>query len=272
MGTDVRLPLREAVAAALVVALASLCVQAQTTKPRFETAAIRPATERNVDLRSAGQWVRPGGVFTVTRVTVATLLSYAYGLKGYQIVGGPEWLRRDTYAIDARAGREVTEDEAKVMLQSLLEERFTLAVHTEEREMRVRTLVLANADGRLGPYIKRMEICTPEARAEAQKQFPPRTIESSPRNGFATGSCTDLAIIETFLTQVSDVPVLDRTGLSGKFTYDLRFQSSSDSGGLRTIAPELIDALREQLGLALRLEQARLPVMLIDSIDRPSEN
>jgi uncharacterized protein (TIGR03435 family) len=166
----------------------------------------------------------------------------------------------------------VTEDEAKVMLQSLLEERFKLAVHTEEREMRVRALVLANADGRLGPYIKRMETCTPEARAEAQKQFPPRTIDPNARGGMMTGSCTDLALMEVFLTQVSDVPVLDRTGLSGKFTYDLRFESSQDSGGLRTIPPELIDALREQFGLAFRLEQARLPVMLIDSIERPSEN
>ena len=272
MGADVRLPLRVALTVALVVAPASLCVHAQTTKPQFETAAIRPATERNVDFLSAGRWVRPGGVFSVTRVTVASLLSYAYGLKDYQIIGGPDWLRRDRYAIDARAGREVTEDEAKVMLQSLLEERFKLAVRTEEREMRVRTLVLANADGRLGPYIKRMETCTPEARAEALKRFPPRTVETDPRGGMMTGSCTDLVMMETFLTQVSDVPVLDRTGLSGKFTYDLRFVSHQDSGGLRTIPPELIDALREQFGLALRPEQARLPVILIDSIERPSEN
>jgi len=121
---------------ALAVTAASLCLQAQATKPRFEVAAIRPAA-RTVDLRADPRWVRPGGAFSVTRTTVVNLMAYAYGLTTYQIIGGPDWMRGDVFAIDARAGREVTEDEAKAMLQWLLEDRFKLVFHMEQRDRNI---------------------------------------------------------------------------------------------------------------------------------------
>jgi len=267
MRTDVRSRLW----VALAVMAASLCLQAQTTKPRFEVASVRPAA-RTVDLRADPRWVRPGGAFSVTRITVANLMSYAYALKAYQIVGGPDWIRRDTFAINARAGRDITEDEAKAMVQSMFEDRFKLVVHTEQRDMRFRALVLTNADGRLGPYMKRMETCTPQAQAEARKQFPPRTVDPESRGGMMSGSCSDLSFMDLSLTQWSDVPVLDKTGLSGKFTYDLRYVSDGVTGGVRTIPTELIDAMEEQLGLTLRSHQEPIAVMVIDAIDCPSEN
>jgi uncharacterized protein (TIGR03435 family) len=122
---------------ALAVMTSSLCLQAQATKPHFEVAAIRAAA-RTVDFRADPRWVRPGGAFSVTRTTVVNLMAYAYGLKTYQIIGGPDWMRGDVFAIDARAGREVTEDEAKVMLQSLLGDRFKLVAQMEQRDMRFR--------------------------------------------------------------------------------------------------------------------------------------
>ena len=260
--------------AALAVVATSLAVLAQPVKPKFEVASVRPYTANLTfsDIQASSQWVRPGGAFSVTRITVATLMSYAYGLKAYQIVGGPDWIRRDTFAINARAGRDITDDEAKAMVQSMFEERFKLVVHTEQHEMRFRALVLANADGKLGPYMKRMASCTPEAQAEARKQFPPRTVDPNARGGWMTGSCTDLTVMELFLTQVSDVPVLDRTGSRDKFTYDLRYVSDGGSDGVRTIPTELMDAMEEQLGLTLRPHQEKTTVMVIDAIERPSEN
>ena len=180
-------------------------------------------------------------------------------------------MRGDVFAIDARAGGAVTEDEAKAMVQSMFEDRFKLAVHTEQREMRFRALVLANADGRLGPYMKRMETCTPQAQAEARKQFPPRTVDPNYSGENMNGSCMELTFMELTLTQWSDIPVLDKTGLNGKFTYDVRWVSNEPGPG-RTLGSSLIDAMEEQLGLTLRPHQEPTRVMIVDSIGRPTEN
>ena len=158
------------------------------------------------------------------------------------------------------------------MLQSMLEDRFKLVVHTEQREMRFRALVLSKADGRLGPYMKRMETCTPEALAEARKQFPPRPAHLAASGEGISGSCSDLLFMELSLTQWSDVPVLDKTGLSGRFTYDLRFVSNQDSAGGRRLPTEVVDAMEEQLGLTLRVQQGPMAVMVVEAIARPTEN
>ena len=181
-------------------------------------------------------------------------------------------MRNDVFAVDARAGHEVTEDEARVMLQSLLEDRFKLVVHMEQREMRYHALVLANADGKLGPYMNPIDTCTPAAQAEARKLFPPRTVEAHPRASFMSGSCTELSFMEMSLTQWSDIPVLNKTGLTGKFTYDMRWVASEDLSGTRSLDSALVDALKEQLGLTVRPHQERAAVIVVDSMERPSQN
>jgi hypothetical protein len=87
--------------------------QAQTATPTFEVASVRAQTERLdfLDIVGNGPWARPGGAFRVKATTVETLITYAFGVEPYQVVGGPDWMRRDMFAIEARAGRDATEDE-----------------------------------------------------------------------------------------------------------------------------------------------------------------
>ena len=262
---------------ALMLAVAASPLLAQGTTPAFEVASVRAQTARLTfsDIGGNGAWVRPGGVFSVKGVTVQTLITYAYGLEPYQVAGGPDWMRRDTFSIEARAGRDAAEDEIKRMLQSLLRDRFKLVSHTEEQEMRVRVLVLANADGRLGPYLARMgEPCTAADSAEAKKQFPPR-VEPSGRGGVMSGSCTEMTdmvrgfnLTASLRAPLAEPPVLNRTGLTGKFTYEMRYvvPDGVESSTARA------DALEEQLGLKLVADRAVIAVRVIDSVERPTEN
>jgi uncharacterized protein (TIGR03435 family) len=160
------------------------------------------------------------------------------------------------------------------MLQSLLQDRFKLVSHTEEREMRVRALVLANADGRLGPDMRRMgDPCTTADSDEARKQFPARA-ETSGRGGAVSGRCTDLTLLVTSFNlrardpRFSELPVLDKTGLTGKVTYDFRYVIPDGIDPFTAMA----DALEEQLGLELVPDRGLIPVRVIDSIEQPSEN
>lgn len=119
-------------------------------------------------------WSGKGGVVNVTKITVLSAVVYAYDLKHYQVVGGPDWIRNDRFTISARAGRSVPDAQIKLMLQSLLEDRFKLVTHAEQRDMPFRALVVARADGRLGPT------CGTWAKPARVKRSP-RSANSSPR-------------------------------------------------------------------------------------------
>lgn len=246
----------------------SISLQGQTTKPVFEVASIKRNQEARLYPGENSSWSGKGGVFRVIKVTVVALMIYAYDIQPpYQIVGGPDWIRNDRFTIDARAGGSVPDARMKLMLQSLLEDRFKLVTHAEERDMPYRALVLARADGRLGPYMQRIgETCTREESAEAAKKFPPRTIDPDAQVGLMSGACADLQGLMFNLGVNSDIPVLNKTGLTGKFTYDMRYEGPGPLSG------EFLDAMEEQLGLKLRGDRGPIPVMVVDSIEPPTEN
>ena len=247
---------------------------AQASKPTFEVASIRAQTRAFTiaDLRTAGARVRPGGVFNPTHATVSSLIVFAYELKGFQIVGGPDWIRRDQFEINARAGGDVPANQVRLMVQSLLEDRFKLVAHTERRDMRFLALVLARTDGRLGPYVRSHgEACTPQDADAAIKQFPPRT---GPTNSVASGRCADFSAMVDGLASQVQMPAFDKTGLSGKFTYEMRYQSSEvpTAGEPRAVSSAFTDALEEQLGLKLRSDRGPIDVLVVDSVQQPTEN
>jgi len=106
--------------------------------------------------------------------TVARLIMYAYDLRDFQVDGGPEWLRVDRFDVSGRAGREVPVAMLRLMVQSLLADRFKLAAHEVQREMQVYSLVLARA-GELGPGLKRNDDeC--KSKIETPKAPPGRSI------------------------------------------------------------------------------------------------
>jgi uncharacterized protein (TIGR03435 family) len=252
----------------VVTAVSSMSLQGQSTKPAFEVASIKRNQEARLYPGEMSSWSGKGGVVNVIKITVLSAVVYAYDLKPYQVVGGPDWIRNDRFTISARAGRSAPDAEIKLMLQSLLEDRFKLVTHAEQRDMPFRALVPARADGRLGPYMRRMgEPCTRQASAEVRKQFPARVNDPDGQGGMMSGTCVNLDGFTTMLGINSDIPVLDKTGLAGKFTYDMRY-----AGEAGPFSGEFMDALEEQLGLKLKGDRGPIQVMVIDSIEPPSEN
>src|SRR6266550_1825324 len=132
----------------LIVAAVALSLHAQA--PAFESASIK----RNLSGdRSSGARTTPGGRVAITNETLRQVIQDAYGVNDLEIAGGPAWLNTDRWDI-AAVGRAGTADEpTRLMLQSLLADRFKLVAHVEKREQPIFALVFARSDKRLGPSI-----------------------------------------------------------------------------------------------------------------------
>ena len=183
-----------------------------------------------------------------------------------QIIGGPDWLANDRYDVIAKLGEDYAGKSAAQSFQSigllvraLLEDRFKLRVHHEMREMPTYALLPSRKDGSFGPQFKRTTV-------NCAVEFAKCRIESIPGHFSAIGvTIPDLLI--TLGGSVERV-IVDRTGLSGRFDVELDWspdQSVSDK-------PSLFTALDEQLGLKLESVRAPVDVVVIDHVERPTED
>ena len=263
----------------VVAALGVVVVTAQQTKPRFEVASVKPQPEplSFQNMATAGMRVRPGGVFTSSHASLMSLIWFAYDLRTFEVAGAPDWARRELFDISARAGSDVPEAQVKLMVRSLLEDRFKLVAHSEKRELPFVAIVLARPDGQLGPYIRRLEDdCTIATASEVKKQFPPRPEMKG--GGTARGACQPLSSMADGLTLLppQETVYLDKTGLSGKFVWELRAASLSLTPDPASNAdpnlPPFREALADQLGLKLESRRGPIDVLVIDSVQRPTEN
>jgi uncharacterized protein (TIGR03435 family) len=125
---------------------------AQSPAPlRFEVASIKPAADFSPGFGGTGfSRISPGGRLTIEMSPVAVLISSAYGLRNYQILGGPDWINTARFNIEAKAEENTSYDETNLMMRSLLEDRFKLKSHRESREFPLYQLVVAKG----GPKIK----------------------------------------------------------------------------------------------------------------------
>jgi uncharacterized protein (TIGR03435 family) len=245
--------------------------QPASTRPAFEAASIKKRLGPGPASVIQGQ--NPTGRFDRT-ITAAGLILYGYDLRDYQLAGGPDWLRTDRFDVAATAGRSVSVAELRLMVQSLLAERFKLTTHQEQREMPIHTLVLARKDGRLGPAIARAD---DDCRATAAR---PAKI---PAGAGTTSGCGDAAIIARSASTAMGSPVVDRTGLTGRFVYFMFYALSGPRALAGTVLPlpdtsgdpnlpSYPTALQEQLGLELEATRGPVDVLVIDSVQQPTEN
>ncbi|HTX36286.1 MAG TPA: M56 family metallopeptidase [Bryobacteraceae bacterium] len=204
----------------------------------------------------------------------------------------PAWAFRDFYSIDARAPGNPTKDQMRLMMQSLLAERFKLAAHFETREVPVFVLTLVKA-GKLGPKLI--------PHADGPPCDRPGPSPGRGLLGFPPG-CDSLAVIrkangalmlagyrnatmEMVANSLSvlelDRPVVDQTGLSGRFDYTIEWAPEPTgppaSASPAAVPPEplgatAVPALRDQLGLKLESTKAPFQILVIDHLERPTEN
>lgn len=227
----------------------------------FEVASVKPNTSR---VSNAVPPSRANGSYSASNVALKSVIANAYQVRIFQIEGDPAWVTTERFDIIAR-GREGTPDRLRpAMLRALLAERFKLAAHFEAREQQVYALVLARSDGRLGLQLKP----SPPSASGAT----PGLVTTSVANGVARIQGSRVPLDNFALVLASSVfsrRVIDRTGLGGEFDLDLRFTPDSSTAAAPEF-PSIFTAVQEQLGLRLQSERAPVPVLVIDSVQRPT--
>ena len=255
--------------------LLSTTVLAQT-EPGFDVASLKRNTSLN---ENGGGGPRPGGRYRLTNMPARSMISVAWDVPTNRVLGGPGWVATDRFDLDATTKENATQDELRAMLRRLLRDRFTLAAHVEQRDLPVYLLTRARADGPPGPGLERGAFdCNDPA---ARKQNSAAAIAARPGRmlcgftidaGTLDAGGTTMETLAQVLTYQAGRPVIDRTGLTGLYNVLLKWTPSLGADTPAGDTVSLFTALQEQLGLKLESSTAPLDVVVIDRIERPSEN
>jgi uncharacterized protein (TIGR03435 family) len=237
--------------AVILMNIALVAADAQTNVDlaiRFEVASIKPGTPGMI---GPNIYNPTRERFAVESITTKALIGYAYDVREFQISGGPGWLRSEEYTIVARPGGDAGRERILAMVRNLLAERFQLTVHHESKEMPVLELVIAKG----GPKLR------PSPRADGPEV-------RGGRSRLIARNVTMEMLAAQLAGRVLVRPILDRTGLKGAFDVDLEWtpDENPDAG------PSVFTALEEQLGLKLEARKGPVDVLVIDHVERPTEN
>ena len=279
---------RERVTLVVVLALlfpaVSLLPAQGPVRPSFEVASVKP----NKSDRGSPVLGQSGGNFTATKVSIRELIRVAYGTAGpleeSHVIGGPNWTEADRFDVLAKIPSNAPPQLVALMLRSLLAERFQLVVHTEPRDLPIYALVLARADGRLGPRLRRVQDCGPGAAANAEPSLPKaERCGGEGRSGhIAFGGVPLSMALVTNGAMLREVrrSILDRTRLTGAFEGTLDWsptelsQSATQLDAFTSTAlpagASIFTALQEQLGLKLEPARGPVDVLVIDHVERPT--
>jgi bla regulator protein blaR1 len=284
--------------------------QAAGGKMEFEVASVRldngPAGQSNFPFGPDDAHTKTGGLF-IGYYTLANYIIFAYKIsptkEQFQSLFGklPPWVIMDNYEIQARAAEpNPTPDQVRLMLQSLLKERFGLAVHYETQDTPVLVMSFAKP-GKLGPKLHRHEDQPPcsvtgkavEAAAVELKEtdiFPAQCggIEGVPTTNqmiLLAGRNVTLNMMATsFAAGHLGRPIVVGTGLTGNYDFRLRWLPEPGAFGRAPVpatqeeplsapqGPAFQDAVEDQLGLKLKEGEVKQTVLVIDHLERPSEN
>lgn len=255
-------------------------LHAQTTagEPlRFEVASIRPASPGAVNVQLGPG---PGGGFRATNISVRQLITFAYDIQDFQIEGSPSWLASQRYDILAKPERaEGAADPRKMSgaeqlsfinqlrrrVQSLLADRFQLAIHRDTKDLPILALVPAKNGTKL--------------RAAADGETRKQHMRMS-RGQIAAEGCT-MPMLANALSEIVGRQVNDQTGLQGNYNFE--FSWTPESGSVppgeegstspgENGGPAIQTSLQEQLGLRLEARRGPVPIIVIERVERASEN
>jgi bla regulator protein blaR1 len=288
-------------AAAAVVPLraaaqASVRVQDPTTLPSFDVVSIK---ENKSGDTVQGSRRQPGRI-VITNVPLRLSIINFFGLQPQQLIGGPDWINSTRYDIIAQFSGEMPLTEPgsvgplQLMMQRVFAERFKLAVHTETREIPVYELTQARRDRTLGSKLKPAatdcEAVMSAMLKSAREGGPPPTagpqlpdgrpacgMRFGPGNRLVAGG-TSMAALSRNMSNPAGRIIVDKTGLIGGFDFELEFTPDPSAAGGQppavsdTNLPSLFTALEEQLGLKLVPERRPVEVLVIDGVERPTEN
>jgi uncharacterized protein (TIGR03435 family) len=241
--------------------------QSTETLPTFDVADVH-VSPHSINPNQSGGFVRAGR-YEVRKATMVDLIRLAYGLDPDKILGGPSWLETDRFDIVAKAPAGTTQDKAKLMLQSLLADRFKLVVHKDEKS--IPGFVLSLGKGK--PKLKEADGDGPTA-CQGEPQTPePGVI---PYNVVNCRNMTmkDFAIqIRNMANAYVTTTVLDSTELKGKWDFSLKWTSKGALALAGADGITVFDAIDKQLGLKLEAQKILTPVIVVESASqKPTDN
>ena len=267
--------------------------------PSFEVASIKP--NRADDMR-LGIMIRPGR-FTANGANAKFLITFAYNVKDFQISGGPKWIDTDRYDVDAKEEDSLVDelqklppeqraDQIRGRVQTLLADRFKLSLSHATKELPVYELVIAKN----GPKLH-------EAKAGDTYPNGIKGPDGRVRSGMGlmqmgrgqlTGQGVPIANLVHMLSQQLGRDVLDKTGLKGNYDFTLQWTPDQNQGGMfrgpepggpgagspgpdsapapDASGPSIFTAVQEQLGLKLDSQKGPVDILVIEHIEKPSEN
>ena len=231
---------------------------AQPARPAFQIADVHASSP---GVREAGGFL-PEGRYECQGLTMLKLIATAYNVATNLVVGGPDWLSTDRFDITARAASGQTSTaELRKMLQTLLADRFGLAVHEDRKEMPVYFLAV----GQKGPKLK-------TAARSSPSECP--SVEGDPDLNQRDCRAFSMADLSRILPQIAqnyvDRPVVDKTGLEGRYDFQLDWMSKANYLSAQAVgrpAVAVSDAL-EKLGLTLEPGTGPAPVIAVDHVNR----
>jgi len=267
--------------------------QPAAATPRFEVASIK----RNLSGRAGWDGFKISrGSFTVANASVQMLMEGAFHLQKARISGGPAWFASDRFDINAKGDPNASRQQVLQMLQSLLMDRLMLVMHRETKDFPIYALVpLKKGSSKLRK--PKEGVCAAQTEPRADPRTPPDQVDfmqsipcggvaavGSPQGGFLWGKSVSLSSIADALSNLTDRPVVDRTGLSGAFEFELRWMSEGaqlphdenerpqDTSPSTEAPSSIFVAVQEQLGLKLEPTKGPVEILVIDHLERPSDN
>lgn len=238
--------------------------------PGVEVASIKPSKPGAMTMKG----LRVGGNrLILSNVSLQDLLAFAYSVEPKQVINAPSWFNSDTYDIEIEPDQPgaPSKDQWTIILQKLLAERMRLKQHMEQRVLPAYILTVSKG----GPKMTAVQDLNGRGGPEATR-LRPGTIDAQ---GLS------MADFANTLRKIFDRPVVDQTGLSGLWTFSLKWTPDESQFGAMSMRgsqpssddsadgpPPLFTALQEQLGLKLESGKANVPVLVLDRVEKPSAN
>jgi uncharacterized protein (TIGR03435 family) len=243
-------------------------LMAKDADPSFEVATIKPSKpeEQGVSIQ-----VGTNNLLTTRNTTLSWLITFAYGIHARQLSGGPAWLETEHYDLTGKADTEgqPSDKQLRGMLQKLLAERFQLTFHREKKELSVYAISIGKAGSK---------ITKSEGNPNGLPGFGMRGL-----GNLIINNATIPEFAALLQGNILERPVVDQTGLPDRYNFTLKWTpDASQFGGRGANAPppadnadtppDLFTAFQQQLGLKLESTKAPVDVLVIDKVEKPSEN
>jgi uncharacterized protein (TIGR03435 family) len=228
--------------------------QSDAGRPVFEVVSIKPG---NPDSRLLRTVISSGGRLNADNVSLRTLIEDAYQLKPFQLAGGPRWMDGDKFEVIAKAAQSASDAQIRLMLQSLLAERFQLTMHRETKEQTFSILMVKGQ-----PKIE------PAKEGEKFRMMTSTTGRGALSNHVAFKSAS-MARLADILARQMEHMVEDQTGLTGEFDFEL--EATRDESEPNPFIVALAPAIG-QLGLKLESRKGPVEFFVVDRAEKPSGN